>query len=178
MSDRVALSEPVTTPDMVSLSHLTYRYNGSRRSVIENLSLDIPTATTTAILGPNGSGKTTLLRLLVGVLRPQEGEIRFAGRPQGSFSRREMSQLVGLVPQDEHIPFDFSILEYVLLGRAPYLGPLAMPAEADYWPGEPAGSAPAQAEWWRAPTSCRCPCPGPAAAHPLDGRASRSSRSE
>jgi iron complex transport system ATP-binding protein len=132
MSDRVALSEPVTTPDMVSLSHLTYRYNGSRRSVIENLSLDIPTATTTAILGPNGSGKTTLLRLLVGVLRPQEGEIRFAGRPQGSFSRREMSQLVGLVPQDEHIPFDFSILEYVLLGRAPYLGPLAMPAEADY----------------------------------------------
>jgi iron complex transport system ATP-binding protein len=36
------------------------------------------------------------------------------------------------VPQDEHIPFDFSVLEYVLLGRAPYLGPLAMPGEADY----------------------------------------------
>jgi iron complex transport system ATP-binding protein len=36
------------------------------------------------------------------------------------------------VPQDEHIPFDFSVLEYVLLGRAPYLGPLATPGEVDY----------------------------------------------
>jgi iron complex transport system ATP-binding protein len=35
------------------------------------------------------------------------------------------------VPQDEHIPFDFSVLEYVLLGRAPYLGPLAMPGAVD-----------------------------------------------
>lgn len=132
ISDLAVLSEPVRPPDIVSLSDLTYRYNGSKQLILKNLSLDIPTGTTTAILGPNGSGKTTLLRLLVGVLRPQEGEIRFAGRPQGSYSRREMSQLVGLVPQDEHIPFDFSILEYVLLGRAPYLGALAMPAEADY----------------------------------------------
>ena len=132
LSHRVALSEPIATPDMVSLSDLAYRYNGSRRPALRNLSLDIPAGTATAILGPNGSGKTTLLRLLVGVLRPQEGEIQFAGRPQSTYSRREMSQLVGLVPQDEHIPFDFSILEYVLLGRAPYLGPLAMPAEADH----------------------------------------------
>ena len=131
-SGRTALREGARSPGVVSFSHLTYRYNGSKRPVLENLSLDIPIGTTTAILGPNGSGKTTLLRLLVGVLRPQEGEIRFAGRPQSTYSRREMSQLVGLVPQDEHIPFDFSILEYVLLGRAPYLGPLAMPAEADY----------------------------------------------
>ena len=132
MSDRAASSEAVESPGIVSLSNLSFRYNGSRRPVLENLSLDIPTGTITAILGPNGSGKTTLLRLLVGVLRPQEGEIRFAGRPQGSYSRREMSQLVGLVPQDEHIPFDFSILEYVLLGRAPHLGPLAVPTEADH----------------------------------------------
>lgn len=131
ISDRAVLSEAVESSCIVSLSNLTYRYNGSRRPVLENLSLDIPAGTVTAILGPNGSGKTTLLRLLVGVLRPQGGEIRFAGRTQGSYSRREMSQLVGLVPQDEHIPFDFSILEYVLLGRAPYLGPLAMPTEAD-----------------------------------------------
>jgi iron complex transport system ATP-binding protein len=38
---------------------------------------------------------------------------------------------MGLVPQSEHIPFEFSLLEYVLLGRAPHLPPLAMPSEAD-----------------------------------------------
>jgi iron complex transport system ATP-binding protein len=93
--------------------------------------LEIPAGAVTAILGPNGSGKTTLLRLLLGVLRPGQGTIHLAGLPQPSYSRRELSRMVGLVPQDEHIPFDFSILEYVLLGRAPYLGPLAMPGRAD-----------------------------------------------
>jgi iron complex transport system ATP-binding protein len=117
---------------ILSVSGLSYSYNGARQAALRDLSLEIPASAITAILGPNGSGKTTLLRLLLGVLRPQKGTIRLVGRPQGSYSRRNLSQLVGLVPQDEHIPFDFSILEYVLLGRAPYLGPLAMPGEADY----------------------------------------------
>jgi iron complex transport system ATP-binding protein len=116
----------------LAVSNLSFSYNGSKRRVLRDLSLAIPPGTITAILGPNGSGKTTLLRLLLGVLRPQAGGIRLAGRPQGSYSRQERSQLVGLVPQDEHIPFDFSVIEYVLLGRAPYLGPLSMPGEADY----------------------------------------------
>jgi iron complex transport system ATP-binding protein len=93
--------------------------------------LEVPAGAVTAILGPNGSGKTTLLRLLLGVLRPAVGTIQLAGRPQEDYSRRERSRFIGLVPQDEHIPFDFSVLEYVLLGRAPYLGPLQMPGAAD-----------------------------------------------
>jgi iron complex transport system ATP-binding protein len=116
---------------ILSAAGLSFRYNGSGRPVLSDLSLEVPGGAVTAILGPNGSGKTTLLRLLLGVLRPQQGAIRVAGRPQEGYSRRELSQLVGLVPQDEHIPFDFSILEYVLLGRAPYLHPLATPGEVD-----------------------------------------------
>ena len=116
---------------ILSASELSFTYNGSERTILQDLSLDIPTGTVTAILGPNGSGKTTLLRLLLGVIPPRQGTIRLAGRPLGDYSRSERGQLLGLVPQDEHIPFDFSVLEYVLLGRAPYLGPLAMPGEAD-----------------------------------------------
>jgi iron complex transport system ATP-binding protein len=116
---------------VLSAFGLSFRYNGSGRDVLRDLSLEVSGGAVTAILGPNGSGKTTLLRLLLGVLRPQLGTIRVAGRSQEDYSRRELSQLVGLVPQDEHIPFDFSILEYVLLGRAPYLHPLATPGEAD-----------------------------------------------
>jgi iron complex transport system ATP-binding protein len=116
---------------ILSVSRLAFSYNGSKRQVFRNLSLDVPAGAVTAILGPNGSGKTTLLRLLLGVLKPQGGVIQLAGRPQAGYSRRERGQLVGLVPQDEHIPFDFSVLEYVVLGRAPYLGPLQMPGEAD-----------------------------------------------
>jgi iron complex transport system ATP-binding protein len=116
---------------ILSVSGVSFSYNGRARDALSDLSLQIAASTVTAILGPNGSGKTTLLRVLLGVLSPKRGTILLNGRPQGSYSRRERSQLVGLIPQDEHIPFDFSVLEYVLLGRAPYLGPLAMPGEAD-----------------------------------------------
>ncbi len=116
---------------ILSLAGVWFSYDGPGRAVLRDLSLEVPEGAVTAILGPNGSGKTTLLRLLLGVLRPQAGDVRLAGRPQDGYSRRERSRLVGLVPQDEHIPFDFSVLEYVLLGRAPYLGPLQMPGEAD-----------------------------------------------
>jgi iron complex transport system ATP-binding protein len=122
---------PSSPQAVVSVSGLSFSYDGPGKAVVHDLSLEIPAGTVTAILGPNGSGKTTLLRLLLGVLRPATGTIRLVGKPQESYSRRQRSQLLGLVPQDEHIPFDFSVLEYVLLGRAPYLSPLQMPGEAD-----------------------------------------------
>jgi iron complex transport system ATP-binding protein len=130
--DQAGFHGPQGTQDMISVSGLSFSYNGARRTILRDMALRIPEGTITAILGPNGSGKTTLLRLLLGVLRPQQGSIQLAGQPQDRYSRREMGKLVGLVPQDEHIPFDFSILEYVLMGRAPYLGTLAIPGEEDY----------------------------------------------
>ena len=131
---------------ILSAQGLWFGYNGSGRPVVCDLSLEVPEGAVTAILGPNGSGKTTLLRLLLGVLRPRSGEIHVDGRPlwpvkpagragqagEAPYSRTERARLVGLVPQEEHIPFDFSVLEYVLMGRAPYLGPLDMPGENDY----------------------------------------------
>jgi iron complex transport system ATP-binding protein len=117
---------------MISLDDIWFSYNGPGRPVLAGFSLDIPSGATTAILGPNGSGKTTLLRLILGVLTPGRGTVRLAGVPVGSYPRSERSRLVGLVPQDEHIPFSLSAVEYVLLGRAPYLRPLQVPRAEDY----------------------------------------------
>ena len=86
----------------------------------------------TAILGPNGAGKTTLLHLALGWLKPQSGYIRLEQRLLKDYSRRALGQWMGLVPQSEHISFEYSLLEFVLLGRAPYLSALAMPEKADY----------------------------------------------
>lgn len=120
----------MSTAPILSLDDLHFAYE-ARSQVLRGVSLDILPGTITAILGPNGAGKTTLLRVILGLLKPQRGAIRLEGRPQKSFSRREISRLIGLVPQSEYIPFDFSVLEFVLLGRAPYLGPLDMPREQD-----------------------------------------------
>ena len=116
---------------ILTAAGLSFAYDEIDGAVLRNLSFSIPVGSTAVILGPNGSGKTTLLRLLLGVLRPAAGEVLLAGRPQRAYSRQERSRMVGLVPQGEHIPFDFSVLEYVLMGRAPFLSPLAMPGRAD-----------------------------------------------
>ncbi|MBN1249172.1 MAG: ABC transporter ATP-binding protein [Anaerolineae bacterium] len=93
--------------------------------------MEIPAATITAILGPNGSGKTTLLHLILGILAPEGGVVLLARRPRETYSRREMGQLVGLVSQNEYVPFNFTVLEYIVLGRAPHLQLLQTPGEED-----------------------------------------------
>lgn len=99
--------------------------------VLHELTLTIQSGTLTAILGPNGGGKTTLLHLLLGWLTPRAGTIRLDGLPLSEHSARARSRRIGLVPQSEFIPFDFTLFDYVLLGRAPYLGPLDMPGPTD-----------------------------------------------
>jgi iron complex transport system ATP-binding protein len=116
---------------LISLCAVRFAYPASAATVLQDLDLQIPANSITAVLGPNGAGKTTLLHLILGYRQPQRGSVAIAGRPLTSYARRELSRLVGLVPQDEHPTFDFSVLEYVLLGRAPYIGPLDMPGEAD-----------------------------------------------
>jgi len=114
---------------IITLADLQFGYD--TRPVLEGFTLELPAGAVTAILGPNGAGKTTLLHLIVGLLTPRRGQILLDGRPRQAYTRREMGRLVGLVPQDEYIPFDFSVLEYVLLGRAPYLELLETPSQAD-----------------------------------------------
>jgi len=117
---------------MIHIQDLRFGYAKEAPLVLQGLSLAIPKGSVTAILGPNGCGKTTLLHILLGRLQPLQGVVTLDGQHQGSYSRQAMSRLIGLVPQDEDVPFEFSVLEYVVLGRAPYLGWLDSPKESDY----------------------------------------------
>ena len=116
---------------LLSFRQVGYTYPAGDKPVMERLDLSIETGTITAILGPNGAGKTTLLHLALGWLRPRNGSVLLYGEPLQDFSRRELGRWMGLVPQSENTPFEYSLLEYVLLGRTPYLAPLAMPSEED-----------------------------------------------
>ncbi len=116
---------------LLLFDQVTFGYQPDSRAVLRALSLEIKAGTVTAILGPNGAGKTTLLHLALGWLAPQSGQVQLDGQSLGSYSRRELGRWMALVPQSERIPFDYSILEYVLLGRAPYLAPLDMPGAED-----------------------------------------------
>ncbi len=115
---------------LLSLRNVTFGYN-REQPVLHEVSFDIYPGTVTAILGPNGAGKSTLLHLILGFYRPQEGSITLDGRPLSAYSRPVLSRTISLVPQREYVPFEYSVLEYILLGRTPYLNFLEMPQERD-----------------------------------------------
>lgn len=63
---------------MVEVDGVTFGYD--QRVVLRNINLDVPRGKVVAIMGLSGCGKTTLLRLIGGAVRPQEGEVRVAGK--------------------------------------------------------------------------------------------------
>lgn len=84
------------------------------------------------VLGPNGSGKSTLFRTLLGVLAPLSGTIHWGSRPIGEFGARELAAQVAWVPQQPGIAFDFSVEQYVMLGRLGRIASGASPGRADH----------------------------------------------
>ncbi len=116
---------------LLDLEDLHFRYGSWSEPVLSGLTASIPANSRTAILGPNGAGKSTLLQLILGLRRPDTGSIRLQGQPISSYARRQLSRWIGFVPQLENIAFDYTVFEFVLLGRAPYLGVLETPGEAD-----------------------------------------------
>ena len=66
------------------------------RLALDGVSFDVVPGVITGLLGPNGAGKTTLLRIMLGVLSPDHGEVRYDGRPVNEEDRRHW----GYMPQE------------------------------------------------------------------------------
>jgi iron complex transport system ATP-binding protein len=94
------------------------------RAVVRDVSTVVERGSWVALIGPNGAGKTSLLRAIAGLL-PCEGEVTLLGEPASELDRRERARRLAVVPQDPETPPWLTVAEYVLLGRTPYLGPLA-----------------------------------------------------
>ena len=73
------------------------------------------------LIGPNGAGKSSLLRAVVGLV-PMKGAVMVDGSPLTLRTRRRRAALIAYVPQAPILPEDMTGFEYVLLGRAPYVG--------------------------------------------------------
>jgi len=85
---------------LIELRNVSFRYpNGLK--VFEDMNFHLHRGDRVGIVGPNGSGKTTLLHLIVGLLKPEAGEIVVFGKPRREEKDyREVRKRVGLLFQD------------------------------------------------------------------------------
>jgi iron complex transport system ATP-binding protein len=94
-------------------------------------SLEIGAARLTALVGPNGAGKTTLLKCLAGLLPVPRRTVFLDGRDAATIPHGERARLLAFVPQEHASAFNYSVRDFLLLGRAPYVALLAQPSPAD-----------------------------------------------
>jgi iron complex transport system ATP-binding protein len=114
---------------LFELNHISFNY--AERKVIDDISLALVPGKFYGIIGPNGSGKTTLLDLLSRHRLPDEGDIFYQGKALSSFSKKELSRKIALVPQNFYINFPFTVKEIVMMGRYPHIPRFAAPSSDD-----------------------------------------------
>jgi NHLM bacteriocin system ABC transporter ATP-binding protein len=84
----------------VEFSGVSFSYAPDLPPVLDNLSFSIRPGEFVAIVGPSGSGKSTILRLLLGLDRPQAGELFFDGRPMSRLTPESVRRQIGTVLQN------------------------------------------------------------------------------
>ena len=119
---------------VLKAAQLTYRVGS--RPLVSEIDFALRSGEVVAMLGPNGAGKSTILKLLSGQLRPSSGTVIFGDKPLQQWPPRELARRRAVLPQHGMVPFEFSALEIVLLGRSPHgdgRSCLTMALEAMEW---------------------------------------------
>jgi zinc transport system ATP-binding protein len=119
----------MSTESVIELRDVCFSYGGA--PTLEEVNLSIRDRDAVCVVGPNGGGKTTLVKLILGLLRPQRGEIRVFGLPPHRARLR-----IGYMPQHvQHDPqFPVTVMDIVLmgrLGRGGLAGLLGWPGRSD-----------------------------------------------
>lgn len=87
----------------IQLNNLFFRYGEQDPFVLKGVNLDIKEGEMIAIIGPSGGGKSTLLKVMLGLLSPQEGDIRIDGIPLSAIGAQAYRANLGVVMQDDQL---------------------------------------------------------------------------
>ncbi|AKB49747.1 Iron(III) ABC transporter, ATP-binding protein [Methanosarcina barkeri str. Wiesmoor] len=114
---------------MLEVKSLAFSYGNG--PVFENVSFSLKKGEIMCILGPNGAGKSTLIKCIAGILQPAAGSVFIQGKDTASLGVRGIARHIGYVPQQNEVVFPFTVLDFVVMGRAPHLSMFASPGAED-----------------------------------------------
>ncbi len=107
--------------EAVSVSNVTKQFQ--QKTAVNNISFSIKKGEIAAILGPNGAGKTTVISMILGLLKPSEGDIKLFNRVPGDQQVREK---IGVMLQEVSVMPGLKVYEILELFRSYYPNPLSM----------------------------------------------------
>jgi len=105
---------------------------GNDSNIFEHLNFHVDPGDVFCILGANGTGKTTLIKCLNGLMKLNSGSIFLKGIDLYSLNQAEIARNIGYIPQIHNSTFPFTVLDVVLMGRAPHLDIFSHPSKKDY----------------------------------------------
>jgi ATP-binding cassette subfamily B protein len=84
----------------IRFEHVSFAYDPKGRPILHDVSFEIPSGKTVAVVGPSGAGKSTLSRLLFRFYDVQQGRITIAGQDLKDVTQTSLRRAIGIVPQD------------------------------------------------------------------------------
>ena len=99
--DALPASDLAHLAPSLELRDVSFRYADGEPWVLRHASLRIEPGDSVALVGPSGAGKTTLLKILLGILRPQEGEVLYGGVPLRQLGLANVRRCIGTVMQED-----------------------------------------------------------------------------
>ena len=102
----------------LNVEALTFSYGEG--DAVSDVSLDVKRGEFVGLIGPNGSGKSTVLKNLYRALTPDSGTVTLDGGNLYNLSHKESALKLGVVGQENDVPFDFLVEEIVAMGRSPH----------------------------------------------------------
>jgi phospholipid/cholesterol/gamma-HCH transport system ATP-binding protein len=111
-----AIPPATSTLHVVELRNVNMRFNG--KQVLDDVSLVVEPQERLVIIGQSGAGKTTILRLILGILKPEEGSIFFKQHEVSRISDHELEQVrlrMGMVYQDSALLSSLTVRENLAL---------------------------------------------------------------
>lgn len=103
----------------LKLNKLSFGYSGL--NVLTDVELEVELGEMLSIVGPNGSGKSTLLKCINRILKTKQNTVFVDGKDTTKLNLKELSRLIGYVPQNSTSAFPFTVFDIVLMGRKPFI---------------------------------------------------------
>lgn len=103
--------------DEIEFSHVSFKYPGTQKMVLNDLSFKINKDKVTAIVGENGAGKSTIVKLVAGLYEPTEGFVKISNMNPYSMSNEDISNELSIVFQDFK-NYEISLRDNILFGKA------------------------------------------------------------